>query len=214
MDLKFVLPHLISGYIPVTAALALYFLALRLMGKKQSAPRIVASYVFCLYLVGILTVTGICFPGAFSPRIVYIPFVDMIRGPTDTLLNVLLFVPLGIFLPALYKNYHRIGKVALAGLLISASVEAAQLFGSGATDINDLITNTIGTCLGFGIYRILHRAVPKAWIRRIRTGRPQFYYELPLFWTGSAGIMLTVQVWIFRALFAAHTMGGEIQIWQ
>ena len=214
MDLKYILPHLISGYFPLTVALALYFLLLCVMGKKQSAPRIIASYVFCLYLVGILTVTGVCFPGSFSPRIVYIPFVDMIKGPTDTLLNILLFIPLGIFLPAVYKNCDRIGKAALAGLLISLSVETAQLFGSGATDINDLITNTIGTCLGFGIYKILNRAVPGAWIRRIRAGRPQCYYELPLFWTGSMVVMLTIQVHIYHAFFAAQMVSGEMQIWK
>jgi len=41
---------------------------------------------------------------AFDPRIVYVPFVDMIRGPVDTMLNVILFIPLGILLPLLYNK--------------------------------------------------------------------------------------------------------------
>ena len=55
---------------------------------------------------------------AFDPRIVYVPFVDMIRGPVDTMLNVILFIPLGILLPLLYKKYDKIGKIALIGFLI------------------------------------------------------------------------------------------------
>ena len=66
---------------------------------------------------------------AFDPRIVYIPFVDMIRGPVDTVLNVILFIPLGIFLPLLYKKYDKMGKVVLIGFLISVSIEIVQMFG-------------------------------------------------------------------------------------
>lgn len=51
--------------------------------------------------------TGIWYLSTFDPRIVYIPFVDMIRGPVDTVLNIILFIPLGIFLPLLYKKYDK-----------------------------------------------------------------------------------------------------------
>lgn len=135
MDWGFITHHLISGYIPVIAALLLYFIVLSLIGKKQSIARIIVSYVFCLYLVGILTMTGVCIRGSFSPRIVYIPFVDMVRGPVDTVLNILLFIPLGFFLPLLYEKYNNISKIAFAAVLISLSVEIAQMFGTGATDM-------------------------------------------------------------------------------
>ena len=59
--------------------------------------------------------TGIWYLSTFDPRIVYIPFVDMIRGPVDTVLNIILFIPLGIFLPLLYKKYDKIGKIVLIG---------------------------------------------------------------------------------------------------
>ena len=36
-----------------------------------------------------------------------------------------------------------------------------QMFGRGATDINDLITNTVGACLGFFIYQLLFKLVSK-----------------------------------------------------
>ena len=54
---------------------------------------------------------GVCFGGNFSPRIVYIPFVDILRGPVNTFLNVLSFVTMGLFLPLLYGKYDRIWKI-------------------------------------------------------------------------------------------------------
>ena len=135
MDWQFIGHHLISGYIPMMVMLVLYFVVLFATKKKQALGHMIVSFVFCFYLIGILTMTGVCIGGNFSPRFVFIPFVDMIRGPVDTILNVLLFVPLGLFLPLLYDKYDKIGKIALAGFLVSFSIEIAQMFGTGATDM-------------------------------------------------------------------------------
>ena len=214
MDWRFVTRHLISGFIPAAVALVLYFVILWAAKKKQAIGHIIVSFLLCFYLIGILTMTGVCLKGAFAPRIVYIPFVDMIRGPVDTVLNILLFVPLGIFLPLLYDKFDRIGKIAFIGFLISLSVEIAQMFGYGATDINDLIANTIGACIGYGIYKLLYKAIPESWMKQIKVKGSQCYYELLVFWIGSLLIMLTIQVSIFHALFSAGVPAGEMQAWK
>lgn len=203
MDWEFVVCHLISGGIPAAAGLALYFIVLYASGRKQTAAHIIASSCFCFYIIGILTVTGICFKGSFSPRIVIVPFADMIRGPVDTVLNVLLFIPAGIFLPLLYEKYDNLRIIAAAGFLASLSIETAQMFGSGISDINDLITNTAGACVGYGIYALLSRAVPQSWRKRMRLGGPRCYTEPLIFWAGSMILMTTVQVELFRAFFPA-----------
>lgn len=97
MERELITCHLFSGCTPAMAALILYFVVLHMMGKKQTAGHIIASFAFCYYLIGVPTMTGACLKGSFSPRIEYIPFVDMIRGPEDTVPNVLLFVPMGFF---------------------------------------------------------------------------------------------------------------------
>ena len=126
-DILFMKHHLISGLIPILAVLVLYNIVLHLFGKKQNAGHIVASFLFCIYLVGILTATGICIKGSFSPRLSFIPFAEMIRAPVGTMLNIILFVPLGFFLPLLYKKYDKLGKIALVGFLISLSVIGNKL---------------------------------------------------------------------------------------
>lgn len=214
MDWKFITHHLLSGYIPMLAASALYFIFLHMIGKKQTAAHVITSFIFNFYLIGILTLTGICLRGSFSPRIVFIPFIDMIRGPKDTILNVLLFIPLGCFLPLLYEKYDSIGKIAFMGFLVSLSVEIVQMFGYGATDINDLITNTIGACLGFFIFTILYRMIPRSWFKLTRVEGTQCYYEPLFFWIASISVMLTVQIYIFHRFFPAKMSGGEIQEWK
>lgn len=201
MDLQFLLRHLISGCISVMPAVVLYFFFLHLIRRKQTIGHTITAFVFCFYLIGLWAATGICVKAAFSPNIVYIPFVDMLRGPVDTVLNIILFVPMGLFLPILYEKYDKLGKIALLGFLLSLSVEIVQLFGFGATDINDLITNTVGACLGYGLYKQLVKAIPASTIEQIRVEGSQCYYELLFFWICSLVLMITIQPQICRALF-------------
>ena len=166
MPITDVLIRSLSGYIFVIPGILLYFLYLRKSGKKQTPLHIVSVSIYCYYLIGVLTMTGIGKLKSFEPRIVLIPFLDMISGPVDTMLNVVLFVPLGFFLPLLWKKWEHIGSVALTGFLFSLSIEIVQMFGRGATDINDLITNTVGACLGYWIYKLLSKLISKEVCRK------------------------------------------------
>ena len=65
------------------------------------------------------------------------------------ILNVILFVPLGFLLPVLWQNFRRMGACGAFGLGLSLAIELMQMLTFRATDVNDLITNTAGTLLGF-----------------------------------------------------------------
>ena len=145
--------------------------------------------------------TGIGRLKAFSPRIVLIPFLDMISGPIDTMLNVILFVPLGFFLSLLYKKYNRVSNIALAGFLFSLSIEIVQMFGRGSTDINDLITNTVGACLGYFLYKLLSKSIRKDFCREFQANKINAGIEVLLFWVYSFVIMLTIQPLLIHSLF-------------
>ena len=151
----------ISGYVFMVPVFVLYFLWLKKLGRTQSFLHTAAVFVFGYYLFGLLTVTGIGFTSTmtFRPNISWTPFIGMITGPIDTILNIILFVPLGFFLPLLYKKYHHMKTVALTGFLFSLAVEIVQMFGWGSSDINDLMTNTAGACIGFLVYCLLSRCV-------------------------------------------------------
>ena len=69
------------------------------------------------------------------------------RGLADALLNVILFLPLGI---SLALAGVRMGRATLAGWALSAAVELGQLWVVRGRDasMGDLLFNTLGTALG------------------------------------------------------------------
>jgi glycopeptide antibiotics resistance protein len=98
----------------------------------------------------------------FPFRVNLIPLVNLFDydSKRDLLLNVIgnaaMFVPSGIVLPIVYKGLNTHRKVISAGIGISLCIEILQLpFYDRVSDIDDLILNTIGVIVGYGIYSLL-----------------------------------------------------------
>ncbi len=96
---------------------------------------------------------------AFPFRVNLIPFVNIFDydSKRDLLLNVIgntaMFIPSGIVLPIIYKKLNSFWKVVAAGAMISLCIEIIQLpFSVRASDVDDLILNTLGVVIGYGIY--------------------------------------------------------------
>ncbi len=102
----------------------------------------------------------ILYTGAVWPfRVNLIPFVRLLdfADRREMLLNVIgntaMFIPGGILLPILYRKLDNFWKTLAAGAGISLCIELLQLpFSVRATDIDDLIFNTLGTALGYGLF--------------------------------------------------------------
>ena len=72
--------------------------------------------------------------------------------------NTVMFIPSGIILPVVYRKLNSFRKVIAVGALISLCIEFLQLpFASRASDIDDLLLNTLGVAAGYGIYMIFRR---------------------------------------------------------
>ncbi len=70
--------------------------------------------------------------------------------------NVGMFIPLGIFLPAVWKRLRRLWLFLLCILGIIVAVELIQLVTLlGKCDVDDVLLNTIGALLGFGGYMLV-----------------------------------------------------------
>ena len=100
----------------------------------------------------------------FPLRINLIPLVHLFdyESIRDVIWNVVgnaaLFIPSGIVLPIIYRQLNSLWKVAAAGALISLCTEILQLpFPSRASDIDDLIMNTLGVTVGYGFYAACKR---------------------------------------------------------
>lgn len=69
--------------------------------------------------------------------------------------NVVMFIPLGFFLPRVFPKLRRLWKTLLATGLSISLIEIVQLFTLlGSCDIDDLILNLIGAALGFWIWKL------------------------------------------------------------
>lgn len=123
-----------------------------------------AAYIlFSLYLAAICFLVG--FPNIAGMRIVlshnFIPLRGMLTDITNSYLNVLLFIPLGIFVPCLWPEYRSMMKTVGLGLMTSLGIEILQIFTFRATDINDVITNVAGTMIGYLIGRLIIKRFPQ-----------------------------------------------------
>lgn len=119
-------------------------------------------FLLAVYLSGVYAIVGL-------PDICYIrldlhfnivPFAYMFSDYKNSLLNVLLFVPLGFFLPVFGKRYANLLWTVLFGFCFSLAIELMQIFTFRATDINDLMTNTFGAAIGWCIGRFFIHFFP------------------------------------------------------
>ena len=112
-------------------------------------------YLNAMYIViGVPGIQYIC----WDPTLNLIPFQDFsARNMEGMVLNAIMFAPLGFLLPAYFERYRHWGRTLAAGFLTSVAVELIQLFTFRATDVDDLIMNTLGTLVGFLLAKLIFR---------------------------------------------------------
>jgi len=70
--------------------------------------------------------------------------------------NIIWFVPFGFLLPCLCERPLTFRRVLFRGFLLSFTIELMQFaFGTGISEVDDLILNTLGALLGFCLNRLL-----------------------------------------------------------
>ena len=76
--------------------------------------------------------------------------------------NIAMFIPMGFIWPFCFRKLKGVGSVVLAGAGFSLLIELSQLLAPDRnTDIDDLITNTVGTLIGALLYVALSRCFGK-----------------------------------------------------
>ena len=72
--------------------------------------------------------------------------------------NVIMFIPLGLFLPLLFSKLQKLWKTLFSVTLIITAVEILQLFTLvGSCDVDDPLLNLIGAALGYGLYKLTRK---------------------------------------------------------
>lgn len=145
--------------------LSLKFLILRLL---------LVSVSF-IYTMGVLIITRIeAIPWSIYERVLenksifkfstpqLIPFDSIIHIlniygiGTIILGNILLLLPLGFFLPLWFRNLFNSYVVIFLIILTSTTIEFLQyLFGVGIPNVDDVLLNTIGGGIGYGLLKLI-----------------------------------------------------------
>lgn len=80
--------------------------------------------------------------------------------------NLIMLLPLGIYLPLLYRKLRKLSGlfgILLISFFVSVGIEILQLATSyRSTDIDDVLLNTAGACLGFIVYQVIKVLVAPA----------------------------------------------------
>ena len=183
---------------PVLLAAVVYALARRLWLRRRGEPRKswanegVRLLLVC-WLAGLLALVwtpanfwhklqylirygwpmeleSVWFQGSFSFQCT---FPEQLRaalsgGSWQVLGNVLLYVPLGLLLPLVWRQGSW-WRVTGTGLALSLVTEVVQPAVGRSFDVDDLIANTLGVLIGWGLFALVRLAAPGA-VARCRSG--------------------------------------------
>lgn len=92
-------------------------------------------------------------------------YISLLKNSSDPMLlrhavinlggNVVMFIPLGFFLPRIFPLFKGFFRTFVTCLLLILSVELVQYFTMlGTCDIDDLILNMVGVCIGYPFAKI------------------------------------------------------------
>ena len=140
--------------------------------RRKSLYKVVVCTVTAVYVIGVLYLvllrggrSGI-FNVSLKPPLY---FFNAIRSGKygvvvhRSLLNLLLFIPFGYLFPnllALRERRSQWWQVILCGFFTSLLIETCQLiFHRGAFELDDLVKNTMGSAVGWLIWRLSDKIV-------------------------------------------------------
>ena len=168
-------------FIAIILMMLPFYLILRKPWQRERN-REIALGIFVLFMVGLL---ALAFQGDYrmSSRmfeqardrlitgngINLVPFRSIRAyfihyGPDGFLVNfvgnIVMFMPWGFGLTLLWKKNQKIWLAALYSLGLTVFIESVQLFIGRSVDVDDLILNFAGGCLGAGVCHVLRRKFP------------------------------------------------------
>ena len=159
--------YFILGVFGIALLMAAVFVVYKflLKGKKKfTFSQILGWLLLGSYTVVILGATmfmrvetyqsGSILPLFYAYRDAWVNF--SVAAWRNLILNICMFVPLGILLPSLMRCFRSFWKTYLAGFLFTLCIEGMQLLGKrGIFELDDILHNTLGMMIGYGIYEIV-----------------------------------------------------------
>jgi glycopeptide antibiotics resistance protein len=125
--------------------------------------------ILIVYLAALLRITvfrssfsfeNLCARGSLN----FAPFADLAHTYRSAGLlrfvylffgNIIWFMPFGAFIPMVFPKMRSVVRVIFASFLLSLFIESMQfVFGSGVSELDDLILNAAGGAAGYGLFTL------------------------------------------------------------
>ena len=139
-----------------------FMIILQIIFKKHKLPKRhqFGLYLYALPICSILmsTDTPSLYQLNFDPQFNFIPFYGVMDNLNHYMQSFFLFMPLGLLLPTLWKQFQPPKKVFLYMLLFSFLIEISQVFcfaNTAVTDITDIIMNLLGSAVGYCVFLLI-----------------------------------------------------------
>lgn len=137
-------------------------------GKNTGVAATLTRTLFIIYLIGLswIIVFKLGVPFVYGWHTTYVNLVPFKRPQalegdtniTEMLLNVLAFIPFGVYTAILYKK-HGWGVQVCWFFCVSLLYETSQyVLKCGMSDITDVINNTLGGAIGLLLYKTFEKA--------------------------------------------------------
>jgi len=161
----------IQGYIKIfiifiAATAVLYLPIFFILKKKGHGLTRSLSYLFCFWSFSLIIYATTIFlnlPFNFKPVLHKLNLQPLLwllednlrqRIAIEIIPNIMLFIPLGIFLPTAFKRMRKLKRTALVAFILTFSVEFFQYFIGRTSDIDDAILNVLGGIIGYGLFKM------------------------------------------------------------
>lgn len=156
--------ELLAPIVPFLVVFMMSRMAYKRKGFTFSRKQFFAMLVLYIYIVGVyhLTGAGTIYDGLRyklelrQDQINVIPFslnIDIVVY----FLNILLFVPMGLLAPIIWKSMNKLTNIIGIGFFFTLLIEISQLLNHRRTDIDDILLNVLGAVIGFGFFKLWDR---------------------------------------------------------
>jgi len=152
--------ELLTVIVPFWVTLEAVGRANRRRGQIDGRSYVLGAWVFAIYIFGVFHFTG---AGTLHDILrlglslrddqTNLQFLSDYMIPSEYALNVVLFLPFGFLVPLLWPKANRLPVIVPAGFAFSLLIELSQLLNNRASDVDDLLMNTLGALAGFLLFR-------------------------------------------------------------
>ena len=157
-DMKQPITYIPAGIVVGILLAGIIGLINKITKKKMGFRKLLGIWLLCIYSVVVIIQTFFSRePGSRSgiDLELFSTWGVTWQAHAYVIENVIMFLPLGILIPMSGRRHVRFREILFISAALSILIENVQLFtGRGFCQLDDVVMNVLGGCLGYVIYQL------------------------------------------------------------